>query len=1119
MFAEDILKDYGSFMEEHDGKLKSLRNQVPSLHNSDPALLISMAPVIELNYGSRGDFAVAGLEESELLANKPLTTLANLCNQCRELAHTAKQMQLAFLFSDFRLTELPQAGSASGPAELEGTLYRISSFIDFFCQVHFLLNRIIGLLQNLWRQVSASVSLPVYINEVHIFTVFDFMTELLEHLVVFNEIADQSRISGKWALYKKWLATLSSQKSASDLCTSLELKGVTTSLADIETVIAGNLFRIFLDSLQDLKKQFKLKDVNHINQYTNGYIRKLLLDIDATQGSEFANYEDPKHIIRLTAFVAVLHELGIQLEAKLVKSVGDLVSRHPRLPLNQSVFWSPAAFLSLHAKTLLKSPARPQSAYTHVPKAPAAVLEKVQLSDLKSCRQLGTQIALWSIGIRKVFGVGVFGYLKTFSQLILRGQSYADQIRTLVDSLINRHVALMTPLAKSDWFVVCRLLQYLNIIQTTFLSNQVDFVRFVSLLIQWQKQKVLHLLQSTKRTIVDLKLLQRRANVLSTIKLTEKSVLGFPSQRQLTFVNLALGEFLDKDRQMPADKQKLFKSILLRANNLTRFKRHIKGQLDSTSVIYNYWFLSSSLLKEFVELQRNPYSLHPAPFPVRYQPPFHSQNIVAVSHHLDKTVDIFKGSKRSTQSANLLMIEFLRTHLEFFLRVEALSHLFQHQDEPFQQSALDYRHCIKSTATEFDGDYNIIRDNLENYFTATFYNLTTIAPHDWKSYEKMRYFANKVLQLRPIDDHLPNQIIDQGVDVLQIMRNIHTFASSYAYNMNLQLFVETHSKGKHLDIIGTRHVANSVQTHGTGIINTTVNFIYQFLRQKFYTFSTFLHDEQIKSRLYKELRFHSEHKHSKPYQSYPYERADNFLKKIRKLGTSSNGETYMDLFRKVITQVGNVVGYVRLLQAGSKNANYRSRSYMSRLESQIGSGGSKGLHETTATSIGEYEKSVGHMKECYSDSTNYFRLLLQGFQPFLCNPHNHHLKTFYLITPALITNYIDYRVKEKLKIHKKVQTKFSLFEDGFAIGLVYILSMLNQMGEFHELGWRQTTDQQLKLERSKVADILAAQQSPADELDEKLLQTVAITERHVNAYEHEYNLLYDTLSSSEIFFQ
>lgn len=150
------------------------------------------------------------------------------------------------------------------------------------------------------------------------------------------------------------------------------------------------------------------------------------------------------------------------------------------------------------------------------------------------------------------------------------------------------------------------------------------------------------------------------------------------------------------------------------------------------------------------------------------------------------------------------------------------------------------------------------------------------------------------------------------------------------------------------------------------------------------------------------------------------------------------------------------------------------------------------------------------------------QLLIQGFQPFLCNPHNHHLKTFFLITPALIMNYIDNRVKEKLKMYKKDQSKCSLFEDGFAVGLIYILSMLNQLGEFHELGWNQTVAKQLSAERTKLKDIVdpETKNSPVkSEADEKLLQTAAITERHVNAYEQEYNLLYATLSSAEIFFQ
>jgi len=43
-------------------------------------------------------------------------------------------------------------------------------------------------------------------------------------------------------------------------------------------------------------------------------------------------------------------------------------------------------------------------------------------------------------------------------------------------------------------------------------------------------------------------------------------------------------------------------------------------------------------------------------------------------------------------------------------------------------------------------------------------------------------------------------------------------------------------------------------------MNTTVNVTYQFLRKKFRTFSEFLYDDHIKSRLIKEIRFYRESK-------------------------------------------------------------------------------------------------------------------------------------------------------------------------------------------------------------------------------------------------------------------
>ena len=66
-----------------------------------------------------------------------------------------------------------------------------------------------------------------------------------------------------------------------------------------------------------------------------------------------------------------------------------------------------------------------------------------------------------------------------------------------------------------------------------------------------------------------------------------------------------------------------------------------------------------------------------------------------------------------------------------------------------------------------------------------------------------------------------------------------------------QIFVERSSNNKHLNTINIRHVANSIRTHGTGIMNTTVNFTYQFLSKKFFVFSQFMFDEHIKSKLIK----------------------------------------------------------------------------------------------------------------------------------------------------------------------------------------------------------------------------------------------------------------------------
>ena len=88
-----------------------------------------------------------------------------------------------------------------------------------------------------------------------------------------------------------------------------------------------------------------------------------------------------------------------------------------------------------------------------------------------------------------------------------------------------------------------------------------------------------------------------------------------------------------------------------------------------------------------------------------------------------------------------------------------------------------------------------LRDRVTHYLESTFYNLTTVALHDWKTYffrtivstlrtfgvryGEMRQLANDKYGLQLAENHLPMGSLDQGLDILQIMRNIHIFVARY----------------------------------------------------------------------------------------------------------------------------------------------------------------------------------------------------------------------------------------------------------------------------------------------------------------------------------------------------
>ena len=51
----------------------------------------------------------------------------------------------------------------------------------------------------------------------------------------------------------------------------------------------------------------------------------------------------------------------------------------------------------------------------------------------------------------------------------------------------------------------------------------------------------------------------------------------------------------------------------------------------------------------------------------------------------------------------------------------------------------------------------------------------------------MRQVAARRLGLATVEDALPAQTVEQGLDLLEMMRNIQVFTAGYNYNMNEQV--------------------------------------------------------------------------------------------------------------------------------------------------------------------------------------------------------------------------------------------------------------------------------------------------------------------------------------------
>lgn len=452
---------------------------------------------------------------------------------------------------------------------------------------------------------------------------------------------------------------------------------------------------------------------------------------------------------------------------------------------------------------------------------------------------------------RKDRAIGVMG------ALILQGLDLSWKISHLLRTTFYIHAQQDRPLGVSQLMLLCQCIEMLKSIQWSYHRQSISFAQYLSTLeefLSYRLQKSLlplqkKLQQKAKPSVLDM-------NQLASLNSSLFLLQGMPTNKRILLLRMLLSIGLQQPQE-----QALLSECLLLLNRMERLRDFDVKLRESCDCTFLYWSRSVVVPHFFKHILKHP--SRAAELKHMFSALEDCQWTLKSQVHLDPR----QISDNSSDTGNWLMDCYKNEILDYFYvniqkplcqKIETDLRLHIHSSvigrpqilisQPTakgssQQSSagtstlvtpndmIDLSQFFKIRPIRFFNEMISLQRRVAHYLDQTFYNMTTIAQHDWKTYEEMRSLAHEKYGLELNQSvFLPGQTVEQGLDVLEITRNIHIFVRRFSYDLNNNFFVERAGKQatvRNLNTIHIKHVANSIRTHGTGIMNTTVNFVYQ----------------------------------------------------------------------------------------------------------------------------------------------------------------------------------------------------------------------------------------------------------------------------------------------------
>ncbi len=137
-------------------------------------------------------------------------------------------------------------------------------------------------------------------------------------------------------------------------------------------------------------------------------------------------------------------------------------------------------------------------------------------------------------------------------------------------------------------------------------------------------------------------------------------------------------------------------------------------------------------------------------------------------------------------------------NIEDSLRVKIHSYYMERLkgENPIKEGCLDIKHLLKCEPLFLFGERISIKSIIEERLTKQFYNLTAFNPKDWQTYEDMKCLAYNLYGLELQDNLLPPQKVEQGLDIIFIVKKLQEFVGNYHFSLHTQVFAHSFSPPK-----------------------------------------------------------------------------------------------------------------------------------------------------------------------------------------------------------------------------------------------------------------------------------------------------------------------------------